>query len=145
MNELLNGRKIQESMKYICNAILALMLSLFATYGLYNLLVGNKKVSHKEIISECDFSIQHSYIDVALTGSHRVYSPQSDSSSSSGGRRWPVVGGRRSAAVDSLVVEEVTDFNIRKAASPLRRLQSNRANICNFSFYIRKNLTIFPI
>ena len=94
MNNLLNGEKIAESMKYICNSIIAIMLSLFASYGFYLLISKNKKATNKELINECKTNLEHSDISVAKTGTHSVYSPVSDSSSSGGsgfsggGRRW---------------------------------------------------------
>lgn len=106
MNNLLNGEKIAESMKYICNGIIAIMLSLFISYVFYLLISKNKKVNNKELINECKIFLEHSEIAVAKTGTHSVYSPVSDSSSgggSSGG------GGRRSE-VAFLAVEEATDF-----------------------------------
>lgn len=95
MNKLLLGQKIAETMKYICNAIVSVMLSLFASYGLFILLSGSKKASQKELISECEVSFQHSPIDAWKTGTHSEYSPRSESSSSGGSssssrrrRRW---------------------------------------------------------
>lgn len=94
MNNLLNGKKIAESMKYICNAILSIMISLFASYGFFKLISGNKKVSNKDLINECKTSLTHSSIEVTKTGTHSVYSPRSDSSSSGGGS-FGGGGGRR--------------------------------------------------
>lgn len=107
MNKLLNGEKIAESMKYICNAIIAIMLSLFACYGFYILIIVNKKATNNELIEECEISLEHSEISVEKTGTHSEYSPVSDSSSSGGGFSG---GGRRSAEEDSLEVGEVTAF-----------------------------------
>ena len=87
MNRLLSGGKIAESMKYICNSILSIMISLFASYGFFMLIAGNKKVSQKDLIKECVVSLEHGPIDINKTGTHSTYSPISDSSSggSSGG------------------------------------------------------------
>ena len=84
MNRLLSGGKIAESMKYYCNAILSVMVSLFASFGFFMIITGNKRASKKELVDECVISLEHSPIEVAKTGSHRVYSPVSDSSSSGG-------------------------------------------------------------
>ena len=92
MNRLLNGEKIAESMKYICNGIVAIMLSLFASYGFIMMISQNKKASKKELIDECEIKFDHSEIDVKRTGTHSVYSPVSDSSSSGGSSGG---GGRR--------------------------------------------------
>ena len=85
MNKLLNGEKIAESMKYYCNGIIAIMLSLFATYGFFVVISKNKKATNKELIDECVVSLEHSEIKVKKTGTHRVYSPVSDNSYSGGG------------------------------------------------------------
>ena len=105
MNNLLNGEKIAESMKYICNGILAIMISLFASYGFIRLVSNNKKVSNKELIDECNIFLEHSEIEVKKTGTHSEYSPVSDSSSgggSSGGggrRRWRLLWKRRKSRI----------------------------------------------
>ena len=97
MDRLLNGGRIAESMKYYCNAILSIMISLFVSYGFYMLITGNRKASQKDLINECTVSLEHSPIEVTKTGTHRVYSPISDSSSSGGGgssgggRRWRIL------------------------------------------------------
>ncbi len=103
MDNLLNGRKIAESMKYISNSILAIMLSLFTSYGIYILLSNNKKASKNDIIEECEVFLEHTPISVEKTGTHREYSPISDSSSSGGS----FGGGRTEAVADFLEVEEV--------------------------------------
>lgn len=92
MNTLLNGGKIAESMKYICNSFVAVMLSLFLTYGLFILISRSKKTSKKELIDECNISLDSSPITVTKTGQRSVYSPPSSSSGGSfgggGGGRW---------------------------------------------------------
>lgn len=93
MNNLLNGEKIAESMKYISNGIIAVMVSLFVSYGLSMLISGNRKATNKELIDECKTFLEHSDIGVAKTGTHSEYSPVSDSSSSGGGSSGG--GGRR--------------------------------------------------
>ena len=85
MNKLLSGMKIEESMKYFCNAFLSVMISLFASYGIFMQISRNKKAQKKELVKECDISLEHSDIIIEKTGTHKVYSPIRDSSSSSGG------------------------------------------------------------
>lgn len=89
MNTLLTGGRIAESMKYICNAFVAVMISLLTTYGIYLKASKNRKASDNELIDECAVSFEHTPINVTLTGEHTVYSPVSSSSggSSGGGRR----------------------------------------------------------
>lgn len=110
MDRLLNGGRIAESMKYYCNAILSVMISLFISYGFYMIITGNRKVSKKDLIDECEVSLEHSPIEVAKTGTHRVYSPVSDSSSggsfgggsSGGGRRWIFWKRRKSRILNNI-------------------------------------------
>ena len=93
---VLEGGKIAEPMKYISNAVLAVMVALFINFAIFKIATNNKKASGNEQIKECERNFEHTTPVVTRTGSHRVYSPQSDSSSgggSSGGgggrrRRW---------------------------------------------------------
>ena len=85
MNKLLNGEKIAESMKYICNAIISIMLSCFISYGFFVIISKNKKASKEELINECTMSLKHSPIEAYNTGSHKVYSPRDSGSSGGGG------------------------------------------------------------
>lgn len=106
INKLLNGQKIAESMKYICNAILSLMLASFASFGIFKYLTGIKKAGQKEILKECSVYLEHTPIIINKIGTHRVYSPISDSSSGgSSHRRWFFWKWRRSE-VAFLGVEE---------------------------------------
>ena len=90
MYKLLNGQKIAESMKYICNAILSLMLALFASFGLFKHLTSITKTGQKEILKECSVYLEHTPIIINKVGTHKEYSPVSDSSSGgfSRRRRW---------------------------------------------------------
>ena len=85
MERVLNGQKIAESMKYICNAILSIMISLFASYGFFIMSSKNKKANQNELVKECISSLNYSPIEVTKSGTRRVYSPVSDNSSSGGG------------------------------------------------------------
>ena len=90
MYRLLNGGKIAESMKYICNAILAIMISLFTSYLFCIKLTGNKGASDKELIDECGIILEHTPVIVKKIGTSRIFNPpRSSSGGSSGG------GGRR--------------------------------------------------
>lgn len=101
MNKLLSGDKIAEPMKYICNTILSIMISLFVTYGFYLLCSRNEKASQKEILAECEESLSYTPIVAQKTGTHRVYSPESSGDSFGGGssgggsfgggRRWRIL------------------------------------------------------
>ena len=93
MERVLNGQRISESMKYICNAILSIMISLFVSFGIFILSSRNKKASRNDLVKECISSLEYSPIEVTRAGTRRVYSPRSESSSSGGGHsssggRW---------------------------------------------------------
>ena len=83
MLDLLKGRKIAESMKYISNSFLALMISLFSSLMLFIYLSRNEKLSKEEIKELGLTSIKHSNLNVEKVGTHSVYSPKVDTSSSS--------------------------------------------------------------
>lgn len=106
IESLLKGEKIAEPMKYICNALLAIMLALLANFSIFKLVTKNKLPSNREIIKECKFKLNYTEPKARLIGSHKVYSPVSSSGGgSSGGRRWRpavVAGGRRPVEVDTV-------------------------------------------
>lgn len=85
MYTILEGGKIAEPMKYISNALIAVMLALFANFAIFKIATKNKAASANDQIKECVFSCKHTQPSVRQTGEHRVYSPVSDSSSSGGG------------------------------------------------------------
>ena len=87
MQSLLEGGKINEPMRYTSNVFIALTLSFFIGF-LYVLSKSKiKKASVQDISKNCDITFNISNVHADKTGSHRVYSPVSDSSSggSSGG------------------------------------------------------------
>ena len=84
MNRLLSGEKIAQSMKYISNAFLSVMIAVLISYKLFMMKSNPKKASNSEVISKCETSLKNSEIIVTKTGTHREYSPISDSSSSGG-------------------------------------------------------------
>jgi len=115
MSELLSGNKIAEPMKYICNTILSIMISLFVTYGFYLLCSRNEKASKKEILVECGESLEYTPITAVKTGTHSVYSPVSDGGSYGGSSGGGSFGGRWWPEEDFQEVEEATAFKgIRK-------------------------------
>ena len=96
INTLLSGGKITEPMRYICNIILS-----FITVFIFNFLIvlsstKIKKSKNKEIVSNCNVIFEVNDVNAVKVGSHRVYSPVSDSSSSGGGRSSGGGGSRSS-------------------------------------------------
>ena len=85
MLDLLEGRKISEKMRYISNIIIAIIFSFLISFIYVS---GKTKISeatYKDIIKNCDVEFEVNNIVGKKTGTHRVYSPQSDSSSGGGG------------------------------------------------------------
>jgi len=98
---LLQGGKIAEPMKYISNAVIAVMLALLINFAIFKVATRNKAATGNEQIKECERFFEHSTPTVKQTGEHREYSPV-DTGSSGGGRRilWrpeaaEEAGGRR--------------------------------------------------
>ena len=85
---VLEGGKIAEPMKYISNAVLAVMISLFINFAIFKLATNNSKANGTEQIKECERFLEHTPPVVTKVGQHREYSPQSSSSGGGGGRRW---------------------------------------------------------
>lgn len=81
---VLEGGKIIEPMRYTSNIFIALTLSFFIGF-LYVLSKSKmKKASIHDISKNCDITFNINNVHADKTGSHRVYSPVSDSSSGGG-------------------------------------------------------------
>ncbi len=82
---LLDGRKIAQPMKYISNALLALILAFLINYLIVRRVAAAHKPKHSEIMNAltatCDISNTHAQ----FTHQTRVYDPPSKSSSGGGG------------------------------------------------------------
>lgn len=106
---LLNGKKIAEPMKVICNIILAFMFALLINYGIFKIASKVKKTSGKEILEGAEGYFENEGSTACKTGQHKEYSPQSSGSSSSGGGFSG--GGRWRRPEVSLEEAEATDSN----------------------------------
>ena len=84
MYTVLEGGKIAEPMKYISNALIAVMLALFTNFVIFKIATKNKAASVNDQIKECAFSCTHTNPSVRQIGEHRIYSPVRSSSSSGG-------------------------------------------------------------
>lgn len=84
---LLKGSKIRQPMKYTSNILLALIIALFANYGIVRLLTKQKKPKSKQLISGAFVHQAFNDTQFQFINQTRVYSPPSSSggSSSSGG------------------------------------------------------------
>ena len=85
MNTLLEGRKILEPMRYISNALISITIGSFIAFYIAIKMTQIKKVKDIELLNCINSHLIISNIDANKSGTHRVYSPQSDSGSSGGG------------------------------------------------------------
>jgi len=85
INTILSGGKILEPMRYASNIFLALLISFFVNFIIVSSATKIKKASDDAILNNCDIAFTVSNIVGTKTGTHRVYSPPSDSGGSSGG------------------------------------------------------------
>lgn len=85
INSVLNGRKIAEPMRNASNVVVSITIALLINFLIVFYHSRIKKAKISEITKNCviDFNIGKVYAE--KTGTHRVYSPVSDSSSSGGG------------------------------------------------------------
>lgn len=82
---LLQGGKIAEPMRFTSLIFISLTLSFFLSFLFVMKKSRIKKANDKEILRNCDIQFHIGNIKAIKTGTHRVYSPVSDSSSSSSG------------------------------------------------------------
>ena len=85
MLDLLEGRKISEKMRYVSDIIIAIISSFLISFIYVSRKTRIKEATYKEIIKNCDVEFEVNNIVGKKTGTHIVYSPQSDSSSGGGG------------------------------------------------------------
>ena len=82
---LLEGGKIAEPMRHICNFILAITISFLVCFMIVRRVSKIKEASDSEILKNCNVRFDIGEITGIKTGEHRVYNPHTDSSSSGGG------------------------------------------------------------
>ncbi len=82
---LLDGGKILEPMRYTSNVFIALVLSFMITFFYIFFKSKTRKASLHDVVKNCDIVFNLGKVTTEKTGTHRVYSPQSDGSSSGGG------------------------------------------------------------
>ena len=82
---LLKGSKIRQPMKYTSNILLALIIALFANYGIVRLLTKQKKPKSKQLISGAFVHQAFNGTQFQFINQTRVYSPPSSSSGGSSG------------------------------------------------------------
>lgn len=84
INSLLAGRKIAQPMKYISNALLALILAALINYFIVRVMSGGKKPSAGEILNASSASFVFRNPKKHLTSQTKVYSPPSSGGSGGG-------------------------------------------------------------
>lgn len=84
VQRLLEGKRIAEPMKYICNAFIAIILSILCNYGCVKLYTKKKKIEHPEFMlhTEEKFALTDlKVLDKKHYAAERTYSSRSSSSS----------------------------------------------------------------
>lgn len=100
---LLSGRKIAQPMKYISNALLALIVAALINYFIAGLLSRTQKLSSRDVLKTASVKFTFCNPEKKKTNQTKVYSPQSSGSSggsshrSSGGSSRSGGGGHRSS------------------------------------------------
>lgn len=82
---LLEGRRIAQPMKYICSALLALIIALLANYFIVMLASRSRKANVREILSGTYNSFRVNHPTAEFTGQTKRYSPQSSGGGGSHG------------------------------------------------------------
>lgn len=84
INSLLNGEKIKEPMRYISNIFISFIVVFFINFIIVLCNTKIRKTKNKDILSNCNIKFDINNINAVKTGTRKVYSPISDSSSSGG-------------------------------------------------------------
>ena len=82
---LLENKKIAEPMRHASNIVVSIVVAFFVNFFIVLNASKIKKALDKEVLDNCDILFEASNVTGTKTGTHKVYSPVSDSSSSSGG------------------------------------------------------------
>ena len=82
---ILDGGKIAEPMRHISNAVVSIVLAFFVNFFIVLGASKIKKANAAEIIKNCDVEFEASNVSGSKTGTHKVYSPVSESSGGSSG------------------------------------------------------------
>lgn len=93
INILLNGGKIMEPMRYISNIIISFISAFVLNFLIVLFSTEIRKSKNKEIIDNCNVTFNIKDVNAVKVGSHKDYSPVSDSSSGGGGGSFGGGGG----------------------------------------------------
>ena len=84
IHELLRGRRIAQPMKYISNALLALILALLVNYGLVIGFTRLRKPKKEEILASIHRRFDYRNLHAVYTHQTKIYDPVSGGSSGGG-------------------------------------------------------------
>lgn len=96
---LLIGKKINEPMRIICNAIISIVFASFIGFFIVYFKYKLKSTNALEIVNHCEKNFKVNKVEAHKTGTHKVYNPRTDSSgggssfSSGGGSSFSSGGG----------------------------------------------------
>ena len=93
ISALLNGAKIAQPMKYICNGLLAIILALLTNYFLSRILSRTAKPGREALMASLTARCNITNSTVQFTGQTKVYDPPSSSSGGGGGHSGGGGGG----------------------------------------------------
>lgn len=82
IQDLMEGRRISEPMRYICSALLAVILALFFNFFLVMFCSRSRKANRKELLSGAYTQVQLQHPNAQFVHQSRTYSPRSSNSSS---------------------------------------------------------------
>lgn len=85
MQTILEGGKIAQPMKYISNALLALILALLIFFFIVKRTASVRKASFNEMMKSADIHVETAVPAVRFTGQSKHYSPQKTDSGGGGG------------------------------------------------------------
>lgn len=85
MYDLLEGRRIAQPMKYISNALLALVFALLGNYIRLRIYTRKTKANTAQLVKKMDHHVKYNYQNSVLLHTKRIYDPPSSDSGSSGG------------------------------------------------------------
>ena len=90
---LMEGSRIAQPMKYICNALMALILALLFNYSFLRLQMRHRRPSHAQIMGAAKIAFAASNSDARFMRQTKVYDPPARSSGGGGGSRGGGGGG----------------------------------------------------
>ena len=93
MYKILDGQKIAQPMKYICNAFLSVVLAMFIVFLIVKSSSETHKVSSRELLKYTNKQLNQGVPTTILTHTSKVYRPPSSSSGGGGGHSGGGGGG----------------------------------------------------